>query len=597
MEENMRFKVNLGGMIDILSNHLYDSKDVYIRELLQNATDAIRARKKNESSLTGEIAVSLNTSNQGGSVLIFEDNGIGLTTEEVHEFLATIASSSKGSKRFQIEENDYIGRFGIGLLSCFIVSDEIVMISTSAKTRQTVEWRGNADGTYQIRELDLPDREPGTHVYLRADPEAEEGLECFEAEQLEKVLKKYGASLEIAIRYEDQIINETTKQFADLETLQQLSSHEILAFGRELYQTNFETYCLLQSENKRTYGIAYVIPYAIQMNAKRNHTVYLNNMFVTGQSADILPEWSFFTNCVLWTDELQPVASREDFYKNATLEKVAGSLGKALKKGIESLNQEVLERIVYTHFHAFKLMALEDNEFLELIYPYLPFRTGNGEESLAAVLKRTSDIYYTYSVDDFRQIIDLARSKGMEVINGGFSYDAAILRALSDMVENVQLEMIEPAQLLNEWNEISADEQQFFAALLESLNQRMAEYEVKVAIKKFESRDMPVLFINPTATQQLRELERAQEESNSLFSSILESIQNDYGVERVFAELYLNLENPLIKRLFSQDRTAESLETIVKMLYIQALLFGHYPLKQKEMTLMNDNYLQILSML
>lgn len=97
-----RFQVNLAGMIDILSNHLYDEKDVYIRELLQNATDAIRARKKIDSTLEGKIHASL-TGDNNEKTLIIEDNGIGLTEDEVHAFLATIANSSKGEKNFDGE--------------------------------------------------------------------------------------------------------------------------------------------------------------------------------------------------------------------------------------------------------------------------------------------------------------------------------------------------------------------------------------------------------------------------------------------------------------------------------------------------------------
>ncbi|WP_257963561.1 ATP-binding protein [Carnobacterium maltaromaticum] len=164
-EEN-RFKVNLGGMIEILSNHLYSQKDVYIRELLQNATDAIRGRKLiSEENFVGEIHVDLTIHNSGSSTLFFEDNGIGLTEEEIHQFLATIASSSKGEKSFE-EKQDFIGRFGIGLLSCFIVADEIVIVTTSAKTRESFQWQGNADGTYEIKKLSQSFEEPGTKIYL-----------------------------------------------------------------------------------------------------------------------------------------------------------------------------------------------------------------------------------------------------------------------------------------------------------------------------------------------------------------------------------------------------------------------------------------------
>ena len=102
MSQESRFQVNLAGMIDILSNHLYSDQNVYIRELLQNGTDAIRARRLWDADFdAGEIQVELLQDKASGSkTLVFADNGIGLTAEEVELFLATIASSSKGSKDF-----------------------------------------------------------------------------------------------------------------------------------------------------------------------------------------------------------------------------------------------------------------------------------------------------------------------------------------------------------------------------------------------------------------------------------------------------------------------------------------------------------------
>ncbi|MGD1671247.1 HSP90 family protein, partial [Listeria monocytogenes] len=107
---------------------------------------------------------------------------------------------------------------------------------------------------------------------------------------------------------------------------------------------------------------------------------------------------------------------------------------------------------------------------------------------------------------------------------------------------------------------------------------------------------LPIIFIHSTATQELRELERAVEETNSVFSDILESIQKEQEPAPL-AHLYLNLDNELIKRLFTSGKTVKELSVIVNVLYIQALLLGHYPLKRKEMVLMNQNMLRILEML
>lgn len=587
-------------MIDILSNHLYDEKDVYIRELLQNATDAIRARKKIDSTLEGKIHASL-TGDNNEKTLIVEDNGIGLTEDEVHAFLATIANSSKGEKNFDGESsNDFIGRFGIGLLSCFIVSDEIVMISTSQKDGGTTEWRGKADGTYSVRKIETDTREPGTQVYLRLRAGLEDHPECEEVEYLINTLKKYGASLESNIIVEinglEEEINSWTKQFSDKETLSTLSREQIIQYGEYILGTHFQDYFLIENESGRTFGIAYMIPHAVQMNAIRKNTVFLNKMFVTSEANNILPDWSFFAKCVIWTDELQPVASREAFYKNERLTSVASELGVALKKGIETLPEEALMKLLATHYLGFKALASEDAPFLKLIYPYLPVRTLNGEEKLGDIIAKNDVIYYTYSVDDFRQIKDIARSSGMTLINGGYSYDSPILAQLSYFVEGTEFVLIEPEEMTNKLRPMTVSEEQAYQPILTEMNSMMAEFDTDVLIKHFEPKDLPIIFIHSTATQELRELERAVEETNSVFSDILESIQKEQEPAPL-AHLYLNLDNELIKRLFTSGKTVKELSVIVNVLYIQALLLGHYPLKRKEMVLMNQNMLRILEML
>ncbi|EHC6173240.1 HSP90 family protein [Listeria monocytogenes serotype 1/2a] len=595
-----RFQVNLAGMIDILSNHLYDEKDVYIRELLQNATDAIRARKKIDSTLEGKIHASL-TGDNNEKTLIVEDNGIGLTEDEVHAFLATIANSSKGEKNFDGESsNDFIGRFGIGLLSCFIVSDEIVMISTSQKDGGTTEWRGKADGTYSVRKIETDTREPGTQVYLRLRAGLEDHPECEDVEYLINTLKKYGSSLESNIIVEmnglEEEINSWTKQFSDKETLSTLSREQIIQYGEYILGTHFQDYFLIENESGRTFGIAYMIPHAVQMNAIRKNTVFLNKMFVTSEANNILPDWSFFAKCVIWTDELQPVASREAFYKNERLTSVASELGVALKKGIETLPEEALMKLLATHYLGFKALASEDAPFLKLIYPYLPVRTLNGEEKLGDIIAKNDVIYYTYSVDDFRQIKDIARSSGMTLINGGYSYDSPILAQLSYFVEGTEFVLIEPEEMTNKLRPMTVSEEQSYQPILTEMNSMMAEFDTDVLIKHFEPKDLPIIFIHSTATQELRELERAVEETNSVFSDILESIQKEQEPAPL-AHLYLNLDNELIKRLFTSEKTVKELSVIVNVLYIQALLLGHYPLKRKEMVLMNQNMLRILEML
>lgn len=162
--DTYRFQVNLSGMINILSNHLYSSPKVFLRELLQNGIDAITARQAySPIGYEGKIHVEVSGSSTGATLLV-EDNGIGLNEAEIHEFLAMIGQSSKRGEDFLSTNTSFIGRFGIGLLSCFMVSDDIVMVTQSAKGGPALEWRGKPDGTYTIRKLE-GQHAPGTKVF------------------------------------------------------------------------------------------------------------------------------------------------------------------------------------------------------------------------------------------------------------------------------------------------------------------------------------------------------------------------------------------------------------------------------------------------
>lgn len=175
-----KFQINLRGLIDLLSNHLYSGPEVFGRELLQNGVDAIRARTHLEPGFTGEVNVEVHARPGKPPSLVFADNGIGLNEEEIHRFLATIGESSKRASEGH-RPTDFIGQFGIGLLSCFVVSDEIVVVTRSARgSSKPLEWRGRPDGTYVLKTLDA-DLDAGTQVYLTCKKGCEE---LFDSEKL-----------------------------------------------------------------------------------------------------------------------------------------------------------------------------------------------------------------------------------------------------------------------------------------------------------------------------------------------------------------------------------------------------------------------------
>ena len=217
MSEPYHFQVNLGGMLDVLSNHLYKRPDVFLRELLQNGIDAITLRTSKQANWKdGAITIDV----EENRVISFSDNGAGLTEDEIHQFLAVIGQSSKTELKNGELPTDYIGHFGIGLLSCFMVSEDIVVMTRSVDDSLAYRWCGYADGTYTLEIVD--DALPiGTTVSLRAKSGAES---YFTRTRVEELVRYYGLALPVPICFagKSQRMNGIPSQFDKITRMQQL---------------------------------------------------------------------------------------------------------------------------------------------------------------------------------------------------------------------------------------------------------------------------------------------------------------------------------------------------------------------------------------
>ena len=172
-----RFQVDLSGLVDLLSRHLYSGPQVYLRELLQNAVDAVTARREIDAGADATIRISTDIDAQGRTVLEIVDSGVGLTAAEAAELLATIGRSSKRDETFGLGRTQFIGQFGIGLLAAFMVADSIEVVSRSARGEApAIRWIGYADGTFEVIEIPEREIEVGTTVRLLARTDTEHWL-------------------------------------------------------------------------------------------------------------------------------------------------------------------------------------------------------------------------------------------------------------------------------------------------------------------------------------------------------------------------------------------------------------------------------------
>jgi molecular chaperone HtpG len=593
-----RFQVNLGGIIDLLSNHTYSSPQVFVRELLQNGVDAITARSYLDPDHRGRIEIELIQAGEergpqtGRPLLVFRDNGIGLSEEEVHLFLATIGQTSKRGDALG-ERADFIGQFGIGLLSCFVVSDEVIVVTRSAKDdARTFEWRGRADGTYSLSVL-TEAIEPGTEVRLHCKLGSKE---YFSPETLRNLAAHYGSLLPFPISFtadgQTDIINEERPPWREEFLDEQLTREAYMAYGRATFGTDFFDYIPLRSSVGGVEGVAFVLPYSPSLSSRKTHRVYLKNMLLSEKTEGLLPEWAFFVKCVVNAGDLRPTASRESFYEDEKLAATRERLGQQLRNYLIDLareNPERLKKLINLHFLSIKALAVEDEDFFRIFINWLPFETNTGMMTLTEYIKDTEVVRYVADLDQFRQTARIAAAQSLCIINAAYTYDAQLLQKLVELYPRLALSLVDSNRLTHSFEYLTLDEQDAVAEFLSIANDVLQPFRCEADIRKFSPVELPALHNLTSEAQFQRTIETTREVTDSFWSSVLDDVQAGLENESL-AQLCFNYRNPVvIKTTRVRDETL--LRRSIQMLYVQAVLLSHRPLNAKEMVLLNDGLL------
>lgn len=594
--KRQRFQVNLGGVIDLLSNHLYSSPTVFVRELMQNAADAIRARQKKSKKHVGELRFSI-LRDADVPMLIAADDGIGLTLDEMHQFLATIGESSKRGTLLE-GPNDFIGRFGIGLLSCFMVSDEIVVRSRSiGADAETVEWRGSTDGTYSVRVAEEPLDAPGTVVTLRARKDRHD---FFDPERIAELATHYGGHLPIPIRVQrgggDWVtVNPNPfpwkRHFEDARERREA----FLRYGREIFGTEFLDVIPLRARAGDVEGLAFVLASASHLGAKQKHRVYLKNMLLTEDASELLPPWAFFIRCVVNTSELRPTASRESFFDDEVLRGAREELGASVREYLMTLAREApeaLQKLLALHSLAMRGLALEDDEFFRLIADWLPYETSLGSMTLGEIRRAHSPIRYVQSVDGFRQVARVAGAQGVCVINGGYVHGSDVLERVPAIFSGTEVELFSHDDLTSSMEDLSLDERDLAAPLLRAAEASLRPFDVGAEVRKFHPTDLPALYVGDDSQLFDRTASRTRENSDELYGALIDAYRAAAVVTP--AKLVLNLHNPVIAKL-TKHVDSKASKLFIEVLYVQSLLLGHHPLNARELAVMNKGLLDLMS--
>lgn len=581
-----RFQINLRGLIDLLSNHLYSGPEVFVRELLQNAVDAVREQLNADPEHPAEITLELHTPRGKPPLLLVNDNGVGLTEEDVHQFLATIGESSKRLGRGG-RPQDYLGQFGIGILSCFVVSEEIVVLTRAARGGPSLEWRAKPDGLYTLRRLEteLP---PGTQVCLTAKADA---AEAFEPDRLRELAEHYGVLLPFPIRFvhgkANRVINEQGAPWRQEFVNEKERNQELLAYGQKAFGMKFSDAIPLRSKVGDVDGVAFVLPYSTPAGRSQSHRVYLKNMLLTEEGKNLLPDWAFFVRAIVNANDLRPTASRESFYEDRKLKAARQALGQCLRGWLVATAErrpELFERLLQNHALPIKALALEDEECFRLFIDWLPFETTRGERTFGQIRADDAVIRYASTVDGYREVARVAAAQGLSVVNAGYVHDTALLAKAAQVLDDVAIQAVEPSDLAQEFQDPPEELALLAPSFLAVADKTLRPLRCQTDLKSFQPKELPALYSMDRDGRFIRHVEQSKENANQLWSGILDNLSGAARAAAAPAQLVFNANSPLIAGLLRAEK-GPTLQRAIELLYVQALLLGHHPLSQEELKL------------
>ena len=357
-KEEKIFKAETKELLNLMIHSIYTNKEIFLRELISNANDAIDKLKfqslTNNELLKGDdkfkIEISIDKDN---GTLTIKDNGIGMTYDEVDENIGTIAKS--GSKVFkeQLEaakkaDIDIIGQFGVGFYSAFIVADKVTLETRSPYSENGVRWVSSGDGNYEIEEISKENR--GTEITLHLK-DGEEYSEFLEEWKIKDLVKKYSNYIRYEIYFKDEIINSTKpiwkrdkKELKD-EDYNEFYKATFHDWNDPLFHIN------LKVQGNIEYNALLFIPKKLPFdyytkNFKRGLQLYTKNVFIMEKCEDLIPEYFNFISGLVDCDSLSLNISREILQQNSELQVISKNLEKKIISELEKVLKNDREKYI-----------------------------------------------------------------------------------------------------------------------------------------------------------------------------------------------------------------------------------------------------------
>ena len=594
-------------LFPIIKKWLYSEKEIFLREIVSNASDAV-TKLKRLASLgeakninNGDFRITVRADKEAGTLTV-SDNGIGMNEDEIRRYICQIALSGALDfiNKYEGENggaDGIIGHFGLGFYSAFMVSDKVELISKSWDGSPAVGWECNDDGEYEI----LPDterEERGTDVIMYINEDEKEFLE---ERRLSEVLNKYCAFVPVPIfleiagneepepkegekKKEPEPINDTHPLWQKQPS--ECTDEEYETFYHKVFTDFREPFFHIHINADYPLNFKGIL-YFPRINTKTDALegqikLYYNQIFVSDSIKELLPDYLLMLRGVIDCPELPLNVSRSYMQNSEYIKKMAAHITKKVADKINSLfntEREKYEKLWDDIKLFVEFAAIRDRKFYDRVKDALLFKLTDGrmqtvsEYLEAAKEKHEKTVYYVDDAVSKAQYVKMFTNEGIDVVLMDTFMDTQIVTTL-EMNEGIKMIRVD-AELADA---LKGDGEQYE-------NEKLVE-----AFKKLGGEHLTVKFENlrdekTPAILSISEQSRRFNDMMKIYRMAGEDAPaGDLPTEQT---LILNANSPLIKALGAKE---EVNERAVRQIYYLALI-SQRPLTADEMTaFMDDSY-------
>ena len=577
-------EIHSENILPIIKKWLYSDKDIFVRELVSNACDAIRKvkilRDQGEAHATDEefkIEIQIDKDNK---TLKFIDTGIGMDADEVQKYIAQIAFS--GAEDFvnkyksNEEKDQFIGHFGLGFYSAYMVAGKVEINTLSYKEgAEPVFWSCDGSSEYTIEKGTRTTR--GTEITLFIDHDNEEYLE--EA-RLKQILNHYCTFLPYPVYLGSTLINKQEPLW--IKNPADCTQQDYLDFYHYLYPMDEDPLFWVHLNVDYPFhlkGILYFPKISREFEIEKNTVkLYCNRVFVSDNCKDVIPNYLMALRGIIDSPDIPLNVSRSYLQMDRTVRQLSGHIAKKVSDSLATLYRNERDRFIQGWSDistVVKLGILEDDKLYERVKDFLIWKTVDGEwitaqEYLDRYREKTGDkIYYTKDDKHMSSIHAMYKKQGIGILSAPHPIDVYVMQHIERQLTPAVFQRVDAAvgdHILDKEREktvLDASGKSEAAKLAEFIRSKLGDDKVEVEAKSLASDELPGFIVQDENQRRMRDYMLAMNPKDGM------SHFGQLG-KKTFV---VNTNNPLINAIHKLEiKNPDLASALVKEAYEIALL-------------------------